>query len=140
MNSNSRKAKGIVRIRKTLESNGYFHDWYIVSVYMANTGEQIVRYSQPGLTTIQVVLANSNADFSHTLIFVDTSSFFISSSQDPNSYERHYTFNGFQRILDFSIENEDKTIKATIECESDSRIILSCRSIVHRKNQLSIYE
>ena len=90
-------------INKMLELHGYFHDWYVTSVYMANTGEHIVRYSHPGLTTIQIVLATSNNDISHTLAFVDVNEFSICGIQDPYAYDKHYVFNGFQRVHDFLI-------------------------------------
>lgn len=63
------KSKLPQSLLKTYERSNYLHDWYLRSVYIANTGPLLQTYSARGKSTLQLVFSTSGPEKGILLIY-----------------------------------------------------------------------
>ena len=114
---------------KLYSQNMWLHDWYLVSMLVANTGESLGHYSKKGGTTIQLRLTNT---LTHILLsYIDVVDFQV--SYNPREPNNRFRYTGFGQCLCNKFEIDEDYISHHYEFEFDDNILIKCKSIKFRK-------
>ena len=114
-----------------ISKNAYFHDWYIKSLYVANTGKEIVQHSKKGLTTIQIEFCTSNNDISYLLVFIDAHAFHV--SMETSSDVSNWSFTNFGRCDTYTTDYLDKGQRHLFCFEGGATIDIICDKVKYKK-------
>lgn len=116
---------------KTYLKNKRLHDWYLASLYLANTGPLVQAYSTRGKSTLQMLFTTSGPEKGILLVYKNVYGFQVdhkttgdASFRSPTGFGRCMT-SGFALDVDAHICHE-----LTFE-DGSMRII--CEGITHRR-------
>lgn len=128
------KSKLPQSLLKTYEKSDYLHDWYLRSVYIANTGPLLQTYSGRGKSTLQLVFSTDGHEKGILLIYknvyrlqVDFEDSGGASILSPTGFGRCLTSRfvlGENDRICHELEFEDGTMR--IVCEG-----IKCRRVVY---------
>lgn len=114
------------------EKNGWLHDWYLKSFYVANTGPNIRVNSKKGSSTLQMEFCTSNNDENVLLIYHNVMHLCLGLHETDDVSRNSPT--GFGRCLvnTFSI-CDDTTIQHEYFFEGDNSILVRFERIRYEK-------
>ncbi len=119
---------------KTYEKCHHLHDWYLRSVYIANTGPLLQTYSAKGKSTLQLIFSTSGPE--KGILLTHKNVFRLQVDFEDSDGAGILSPTGFGRCLTsrFSVDTDDRICHELEFEDGTMRIVcesVSCRRVVY---------